>query len=178
MQAMIESPLGYLTIVTNDDGVVTELVFENLVDRVGGVGQRTNSAASSATSSNNGSTTNLNINPRILHQLEAYFDGTQQDFTFDWDLSTQGTPFQQAVWEVIAAIPYGQVMSYKEIAETIGKPRAYRAVANACGRNPLPIVVPCHRVVGSGSNGSYTLGGYSSGLERKRQLMAIEKIEL
>lgn len=167
MQAMIESPLGYLTIITDNQGTVTEIAFEHLVS---GLGEQREEFSSPA-----------KLEPELqpaFNQLQAYFDGTQKDFTFNWDLSAQGTPFQQAVWEVIAAIPYGEVMSYKEIAETLGKPRAYRAVANACGRNPLPIVVPCHRVVGSGSNGTYTLGGYSSGLDRKRFLMDLEKIEL
>lgn len=160
---MVATPVGYVQVIA-DGGSVTALEFEHMV---GGASAKDAAPATS--------------NPTLrtaIQELEAYFSGQQQDFTFDWDLSHQGTPFQQAVWQVISEIPYGQVMSYKEIAETIGKPRAYRAVANACGCNPLPIVVPCHRVVGSGSKGKYTIGGYSSGLDKKRTLMAIEGIEL
>lgn len=81
-----------------------------------------------------------------------------------------GTPFQQAVWDALAAIPRGETRSYGEIARAIGRPRAVRAVAQACGANPLPVLVPCHRVIASGGG----LGGYSGGLWRKRALLAAE----
>ena len=101
----------------------------------------------------------------------------------DFDADEVISPlFTIRVPQTIAEIPYGEVMSYKEIAETIGRPRAYRAVANACGKNFLLVVVPCHRVVGSGPvrNGkpTFTLGGYSSGLDKKRWLMKLERIDL
>jgi methylated-DNA-[protein]-cysteine S-methyltransferase len=162
----IVSPLGYLQLVAQDDHVVA-IEFEHLIGEVS-----TNEKSDQQARSNHPTL------QTAIDQLQAYFDGQQRDFTFALNMVHQGTPFQQAVWQVIAEIPYGQVMSYKEIAETVGKPRAYRAVANACGANPLPIVVPCHRVVGSGANGKYTIGGYSSGLDRKRTLMALEGIEL
>lgn len=84
----------------------------------------------------------------------------------------QGTEFQKAVWKTMHTIPHGETRSYAWIAEQIGKPKAFRAVANACGRNPLPIVIPCHRVIAS--DGS--LGGFSSGIEWKKKLHKIEKI--
>ena len=88
----------------------------------------------------------------------------------------EGTPFQQTVWREISKIPRGSMITYKQLAERIGKPKAYRAVAAACGANPTPITIPCHRVVGS--NGG--LGGYSGegGVTRKRQLLADEGVDL
>lgn len=170
---MIATPLGYVQLITEDNQVVA-LEFEHLVS---GTLQEKEVQNKGALSHEQAVATYGDLQLAI-DQIQAYFDGTSKGFSFNWSLAKQGTEFQRAVWQVIAEIPYGQVMSYKEIAETIGKPRAYRAVANACGANPLPIVVPCHRVVGSGSNGKYTLGGYSSGLDKKRALMQIEKIEL
>lgn len=87
-----------------------------------------------------------------------------------------GTPFQQAVWKEIAAIPKGRVFTYKELAERIGRPQAYRAVAAACGANPIPGPIPCHRVIAS--NGS--IGGYSGpgGVARKRQLLEAEGVKI
>ena len=82
-----------------------------------------------------------------------------------------GTPFQQSVWRALQQIPYGQTISYAQLAQNIGKPTAYRAVANANGKNPLSIIIPCHRVVAS--DGS--LGGYTGGLDKKRILLSIEK---
>ena len=83
----------------------------------------------------------------------------------------EGTPFQRKVWEAIAAIPAGETRTYGELARAIGRPRAYRAVANACGRNPLPLFIPCHRVVAAGGKP----GGFSSGLPWKRHLLAAER---
>ena len=82
----------------------------------------------------------------------------------------RGTPFQQSVWDALAEIPYGELRSYRDIARTIGNPAAVRAVGAANGRNPLPIVVPCHRVIGS--NG--TLTGFAGGLEAKTFLLELE----
>jgi methylated-DNA-[protein]-cysteine S-methyltransferase len=81
-----------------------------------------------------------------------------------------GTDFQQAVWKAIAGIPAGGTLTYSELARAAGRPGAYRAAANACGRNPLPLFIPCHRVVGSGGR----LGGFSSGLAWKKRLLAVE----
>jgi methylated-DNA-[protein]-cysteine S-methyltransferase len=101
-------------------------------------------------------------------QLREYFAGRRT--RFDLPLAPRGTDFQRAVWKALKAIPYGELRSYAEIARAIGKPRAVRAVGAANGRNPLPIVVPCHRVVGS--DGSLT--GFAGGLEIKRRLLVLE----
>lgn len=86
-------------------------------------------------------------------------------------LTPAGTPFQRQVWRAIGQIPYGETRTYQWIANKIGKPKAVRAVGQACGANPWPILIPCHRVVGSGGK----LGGFSRGLRLKRQLLALEQ---
>ena len=101
-------------------------------------------------------------------QLAEYFAGERRNF--DLPLAPAGTAFQQAVWRALATIPFGEVRSYRDIAGLIGKPAAVRAVGAANSRNPLPIVVPCHRVIGS--DGSLT--GFAGGLETKRALLALE----
>ena len=100
-------------------------------------------------------------------QLAEYFAGDRRDF--DLPLAPTGTAFQQAVWRALRTIPFGTVRSYREIAGQIGQPSAVRAVGAANGRNPLPIVVPCHRVIGS--DGSLT--GFAGGLDTKRALLAL-----
>ncbi|WP_407562148.1 methylated-DNA--[protein]-cysteine S-methyltransferase [Streptomyces sp. 184] len=102
-------------------------------------------------------------------QLSAYFAGERTDF--DLPLHLSGTPFQQRVWEQLRQIPYGETISYGELAERVGNPAASRAVGMANGRNPVGIIVPCHRVVGA--NGSLT--GYGGGIDRKKQLLALER---
>jgi methylated-DNA-[protein]-cysteine S-methyltransferase len=104
-----------------------------------------------------------------LAQFEAYFRGELR--AFDLPLDPRGTPFQRQVWAAVARIPYGETRAYGEIAAAIDKPAAVRAVGLANGANPLPIVIPCHRVIGS--NGSLT--GYGGGLEAKRRLLALER---
>jgi methylated-DNA-[protein]-cysteine S-methyltransferase len=101
-------------------------------------------------------------------QLEEYFAGTRQQF--DLPLHPHGTPFQQEVWWELARIPYGTTISYGELARRIDQPLAMRAVGAANGRNPLPIVLPCHRVIGS--DGSLT--GFGGGLPTKRYLLSLE----
>jgi methylated-DNA-[protein]-cysteine S-methyltransferase len=101
--------------------------------------------------------------------FEAYFAGTCQHFDVPLDLSL-GTAFQQAVWRALLDIPFGQTTTYREIARRIGRPEAVRAVGGAVGRNPLSILVPCHRVIGA----SGALTGYSGGLERKIALLRLE----
>ncbi len=102
-------------------------------------------------------------------QLEAYLAGKHRGF--DLPLDPAGTPFQREVWFTLASIPYGQTISYAELASKVGRPRAFRAVGQANGANPLPIFLPCHRVVASGGG----LGGYSGGLDLKRALLALER---
>ncbi len=101
-------------------------------------------------------------------QLTAYFAGERR--TFDLPLRPAGTPFQQAVWNALREIPYGEVRSYAQIAARIGRPKATRAVGMANHRNPLPILIPCHRVIGS----SGALTGYAGGLAVKEQLLRLE----
>lgn len=101
-------------------------------------------------------------------QLREYFEGTRH--TFDLPLAPGGTDFQQRVWHTLTTIPYGQTISYGELAARVGKPSASRAVGAANGRNPLPIVLPCHRVIGA--NGSLT--GFGGGLPVKRFLLELE----
>ena len=101
-------------------------------------------------------------------QLEAYFAGELKEFTLE--LRLNGTPFQRRVWEQLRAIPYGERRTYGELAAALGNPAASRAVGLANGRNPIGIIVPCHRVVGA--DGSLT--GYGGGLERKQRLLDFE----
>lgn len=102
-------------------------------------------------------------------QLDEYFQGKRTTFSLPSKLT--GTPFQLAVWKELQNIPYGQTTSYKEIAQKINKPKAYRAVGMANNKNPLPIIIPCHRVIGS--NGK--LIGYAGGLNLKNYLLELEK---
>lgn len=114
-----------------------------------------------------------NSHPILLEtqaQLQAYFEGRLLRFDLPLDLRS-GTAFQQSVWQLLRAIPYGASVTYAALSQQIGKPMAVRAVAAAIGRNPLSIVVPCHRVLGS--NGSLT--GYAGGLARKAALLQLEK---
>ncbi len=120
------------------------------------------------------------ISPRVLaapreldeprRELDQYFRGARRSFELplDWRLSSG---FSRLVLQATARIPYGSLSTYKHVAADAGSPRAFRAAGNALGANPLPIVVPCHRVVHSGGG----LGGYTGGLERKRALLAVER---
>lgn len=102
-------------------------------------------------------------------QLEEYFKGERK--VFDLPIYMKGTPFQQKVWNALCEIPYGEIRSYKEIAVSINHPKAYRAVGMANNKNPIMIIVPCHRVCGS----SGKLVGYAGGLEAKEKLLSLEK---
>lgn len=104
-----------------------------------------------------------------LRQLEEYFDGDRTEFDLPL-VDDVGTPFQRRVWAELREIPYGETISYGELARRIGQPTAFRAVGLANGRNPISIVVPCHRVVGSGGS----LIGYGGGLDRKQLLLNLE----
>lgn len=106
--------------------------------------------------------------PLAIRQLDEYFAGTRRDF--ELPLKPQGTTFQRRVWDALVGIPYGATWSYGELARRIDNPHASRAVGLANGRNPISIVVPCHRVIG----GNSSLTGYAGGLERKRWLLAHE----
>jgi len=105
---------------------------------------------------------------KCVSQLSEYFDGQRKDFTFK--LNTQGTNFQQKVWQELLKIPFGKTISYLELSKKLGDAKAIRAVASANGRNPVWIVIPCHRVIGT--DGSLT--GYAGGLWRKKWLLEHE----
>lgn len=104
----------------------------------------------------------------VARQLAAYFERSLREF--DLPLDMRGTEFQRQVWQALTGIPFGETRSYGQIAAQIGRPKAVRAVGAANGANPVPIVVPCHRVIGS--NGKLT--GYAGGLELKERLLALE----
>jgi methylated-DNA-[protein]-cysteine S-methyltransferase len=104
-------------------------------------------------------------------QLHAYFAGELE--RFELPLAPRGTPFQRSVWEALLEIPYGSTTTYSALAAAIGRPNACRAVGAANGRNPLPVIVPCHRVIGAAGS----LTGYGGGLERKRALLALEAVK-
>ena len=105
----------------------------------------------------------------VIHQLRAYFSGSLHQFELPF--AAAGTPFQQRVWKALQEIPYGETRSYGEIARHIGKPTASRAVGAANGLNPLPIIIPCHRVIGA----SGKLTGFGGGLPTKERLLALER---
>ena len=108
----------------------------------------------------------------VIEQLRAYFAGKLE--TFDLQLAPEGTEFQKQVWRELCSISYGETISYGQLARRIGNARASRAVGLANGSNPIPIVIPCHRVIGS--NGKLT--GYGGGLEIKQKLLALERRQL
>ena len=105
-------------------------------------------------------------------ELREYFAGRRRTFTVKLDL--EGTEFQRKAWQAMCKIPFGETISYGDQARKVGKPKAYRAVGSANGKNPIPIIVPCHRVLAS--DGS--LGGYSLGLSMKRRLLALEGVSV
>ena len=144
-----DSPIGPLTLVARD-GVLIGLYMAEHRHRpeASDFGDASEGGFSSA-----------------VRQLDEYFAGERTEF--DLPLAPQGTAFQRRVWEALRDIPYGETVSYGRLAATIGRPTASRAVGLATGRNPLSIVIPCHRVVGS----SGALTGYGGGIERKRLLL-------
>ena len=145
---ILDSPIGPLSVAKNARGEIIEIHFG---DRAKDDWQRDDSSFDD-----------------ITLQLCEYFDGERREF--DLPLAPAGTPFQQSVWSVLRTIPYGRTWSYLDVANAIGKPAACRAVGAANGANPLPIVVPCHRVIGT--NGS--LIGFGGGIDVKRRLLALE----
>lgn len=104
-----------------------------------------------------------------IQRIPISFSSEYQEW-FNYPVDLQGTAFQIKVWEALKNIPFGEVRSYSDIAQAIRKPKAVRAVANACGQNPISIIIPCHRVIAKSGG----LGGYGSGLQYKRQLLTLE----
>jgi methylated-DNA-[protein]-cysteine S-methyltransferase len=155
--AVVASPVGPLTLVAEDAGLVGLYMHDQRhrpdLDLAGAGGSEGAAAVLAAAAA----------------QLEAYFAGELT--TFDLPLAPHGTAFQQRVWSALRDIPYGETESYGALAQRIGSPGASRAVGLANGRNPIGIVVPCHRVVGA--DGSLT--GYGGGLPRKRFLLDLER---
>lgn len=108
----------------------------------------------------------------VRSQVLEYLAGERKAFSVP--LQLQGTPFQMRAWEALQSIPWGSTWTYRQLAEACGSPRGSRAAGAACSRNPVPIIVPCHRVVGCGG----TLNGYAGGLELKRRLLELEGVSL
>jgi len=150
----VPSPVGTLTLVATDDGLAA-ILWEK--DRPGRV--PLNLAAEDS---------GHPVLAEVRRQLEEYFAGRRRQFSLKLDPA--GTPFQRKVWNALLTIPFGERRSYAEIAQQIGSPGAARAVGAANGRNPLSIVAPCHRVVGS----SGALTGFAGGLDVKARLLAFE----
>lgn len=148
------SPLGALTLIASDEALVGLLMEQHGSPLPRAEARRTPLLA------------------RASAQLDEYFAGRRE--AFDLPLAPEGTAFQRAVWAVLRTIPFGVTWSYAQVARRLGRPKAVRAVGAANGRNPIGIVIPCHRVIGA--DGSLT--GYGGGLPRKRWLLAHEKAEL
>jgi len=146
-----DSPIGRIRIFENGKGItMIKFVSDPMI-------QPTTTEANTA------------LLKEAVQQLTDYFAGRRKDFSLPLDL--QGTDFQLRTWNALRDIPYGETRSYKQIAEAIGCPKGYRAVGLANNRNPVSIVIPCHRVIGT--DGSLT--GYAGGLDIKERLLALEK---
>ncbi len=157
---ILKSPLGPLTLVATEQ-VLTGLYFPDH--------PHAPAAESFGTALSDADLHGAEVLTLSRDQVREYFAGKRRDF--DLPLAPQGTEFQHRVWAALRDIPFGQTRSYGEIAKTIEAPKASRAVGMANGRNPLAIIVPCHRVIGS--DGSIT--GYSGGQQRKRELLERER---
>lgn len=145
----MKSPVGPITLVVGEEGELKQILFAKDSPPKGT--QRSDGCAAEA-----------------ARQLAAYFDGNLKEF--DLVLQPEGTEFQRLVWNELLRIPYGETRSYAQVAASIGKPSATRAVGAANGANPIPIVVPCHRVIGA----SGQLVGYGGGLDIKARLLELE----
>ena len=119
----------------------------------------------------NGINEKSKITDKLIEELEEYLKGVRKDFTIYGLTCLKGTDFQKRVWQELLNIPYGQTKTYKEIAKAIGNEKAVRAVATAIGKNPLMIIIPCHRVIGSDGK----LRGYAYGVGVKEKLLSLEK---
>lgn len=155
---IIASPVGRLELVARDEGLAA-ILWENDDPKRVRLGERSESPD----------------HPVLLEterQLGEYFAGGRTDFTVPLDLA--GTEFQKAAWHALLTIPFGETRTYAEIARQIGHPTAYRAMGAANGRNPVSIIVPCHRAIGSDGQ----LHGFAGGLDAKRYLLALERNRL
>jgi methylated-DNA-[protein]-cysteine S-methyltransferase len=152
----VESPFGTLTAVASDAGVRAILWPDDDLGRAGLAGSLLRDGTS-------------DVLDEATRQLAEYFAGSRRDFDLPLDL--HGTPFQLVAWRALGEIPYGETRTYAEQAALLGRPAAVRAVGAANGRNPVSIVLPCHRVLGSGGE----LRGFAGGLEVKAALLALER---
>ncbi|MCA8955724.1 MAG: methylated-DNA--[protein]-cysteine S-methyltransferase [Planctomycetes bacterium] len=152
---LVPSPLGTLRVLVDDHGNLVELRFPDVASPAVAGAEDSVARCSS-----------------VVRQLREYFAGRRRGF--DLPLSAAGTVFQREVWDELQRIPYGETISYGELARRIGRPRAVRAVGQANRRNPIPIVVPCHRVLGADG----TLTGFGGGLPIKRALLELERATL
>ena len=149
-----DSPLGTVTLQANEQGLLG-VWFETHTTKPEDLGIQEDS---------------FPIFQSVKEQLERYFAGDAVQF--DVPIAAKGTPFQQSVWHALTTIPCGETWSYAQLADAIGNPKAVRAVGLANGKNPVSVIVPCHRVIGK--NGKLT--GYAGGIERKQRLLTIEGI--
>ena len=151
-----KSPLGILTLISDKD-TLNYILFEN--DRF-----------------------YENIKPKAIEKdlkiftqtklwLDKYFNGQNPNIN-ELNINPKGTIFQKEIWNILKTIPYGKTITYKEIAKKLNKPKAYRAVGHAIGHNPIPIIIPCHRVIGANNK----LTGYSGGIENKIKLLKLEGV--
>ena len=146
-RSVFETPLGKVVAVADEEGLCSLDFDEN----------------ASASDEENVHLTQLQ------RELSEYFAGKRK--TFDVRLNPKGTPFQMAVWRTLCDIPYGSVISYSQEAQMLSHEKAVRAVANANGKNPIPIIIPCHRVIAKGGG----IGGYSGGIWRKEFMLELER---
>lgn len=155
-----ETPLGEMTAVFSDDTLVL-LDFSDTLDRIEKLLNRRYPDYQKT----------IRENPcNIRGHVQAYFQGNRNAFK-GVKIDTGGTPFQQSVWRALQKILHGKTLSYKQLAEKVDRPKAHRAVGAANGKNPIAILIPCHRVIGN--DGSLT--GYAGGVERKRKLLELER---
>ncbi len=151
------SPLGTYILVSSQQGVVCVTTEDDADTRLARW-KRFNTRTQDSSEHNDA----------LAEQLDAYFAGKLRRFSVPLDL--RGTPFQRMVWELVRNIPYGETLSYSQIAQAVNRPNSARAVGRALSSNPVPVIVPCHRVIGS--NGKLT--GYAGGLHKKRALLDLE----
>lgn len=176
----IDTPLGAMVAVTADRGIVlfdyADTLATSGVSGIGGDGDTYGLHRHLTGDGNDGTLVIIDgIHPfltQLAVEISEYFAGTRRKFSVP--LYPVGTPFQLQVWSALRRIPYGTTCSYADQAKAIGRSSAVRAVANANGHNRLPILIPCHRVIGT--NG--TLTGYSGGIDRKTELLKLERISV
>lgn len=147
---VVPSPIGSI-VLTAKGGLIVGLDIGNDASNETGTGEE-------------------NVLKRCAKELKEYFAGERTSFSVP--VNAVGTTFEKKIWQLMAKTPYGSTISYAGIARKAGKPSAYRAVANACGKNPLLILIPCHRIIASDG----TIGGFSAGVEKKKKLLALEKV--